>query len=163
MAKKLSFKGVSGREPKEKLTVAAVRDAIGSSVDKIVLTVKTAYFYTFERRGTDRGEETQLFVEFAEFDGFSLGCNKTQALAFEALVNAGHLSDQADDSGDPLWTGARVPLMVRENTFEDKGAIQKAEKWYPVLPRDFKDALAAFDRAKTAATKPAKSAARSRR
>jgi hypothetical protein len=161
MAKTLSFKGVSGREPKEKLTVAVVRDAVGSAVDKIVLTVRSAYFYTFEKRNDRDREQTQLFVEFAEFEGYSLNCNKTQAAAFEALVNAGHLPSQADDGGDPIWEGARVPMYVRENEFEEKGAVTKSDKWYPVLPRDFKSSLAAYDKqASSSARKPAKKTGR---
>jgi hypothetical protein len=120
-----------------KLTVDVVREAMQSpEARRVVLTVEIAYLQRF-------ASGDQLFVEFREFPGFALQCNKTQASAFRRLVSAGILPDEQDEDSELRWGGKPIPLVVHDFTFEN----ETVQKWVPVHPDDYKRELASAAKA----------------
>lgn len=105
---------------------------------KRILTIIHARFMTFENN------DRQLFVTFNEWPDKELRCNKSMAAGFEKLVKAGHLPNQTDVSGNPMWAGCRVPMELRG--FRNPSGGPDVDKPCPVHPDLFMLELDALSR-----------------
>lgn len=118
MTQKNHFHDIAGNELLGKLEADDVKMKLG---EVKVLTIKRA----FKQRMTDTatGEEhgtIKLIVEFAEFGGKGLVCNKTMGNAFAALVVAGFLpNDYEEITSEFKWGGLRVPMTVRNFEYQN--------------------------------------------
>lgn len=129
----ISFNGAAG-EAKPKLTVEHFLQLAPSR--ECVATVQAARFVTFMDEH-NRPQERSLFVEFQEWPGLELKCNRTMAAAFEKLVKAGKLPNQTDGPDRPQWAGCRVALQLQG--FRNPKGGADVEKPIPCHP-DLHDA-----------------------
>ncbi|MFA6118270.1 MAG: hypothetical protein WC729_30065 [Sphingomonas sp.] len=103
--------------------------------------------------------ETKLIVEFVEFPGKGLTCNKTQGNAFAALASKGFLPLSFDEITQEFqWGGVRVPLVARNFEFEKKQYV----KLCPVSSETFAEQMEKLGAAKPTPRTTRRPAARGR-
>lgn len=127
---KISFQGKAGDFIMDKLEASDVEG------EAPILTIKEARF-------VKSGNEEKLRIVWEEYPAKGMVCNATQMRSFEKLMNAGILSDQADNDGNFLWVGVKIPLMRQENEYVVKkgepraGEVVTAIKLYACHPSDY--------------------------
>lgn len=145
------WKETAGREVAAKLDFAEVNGVAKS--DEVTLTIKRCYVQRI-------GREAQLCIEFVEFAGKAMRCNKTQAAAIQSLVGHGHLPDTYNETMEEFigWEGLSLPLFKKKIEWTDTqtGEIQDHYKYYAVSPVTFDKSLVDFPRIGTSKANKAK-------